>query len=153
MVKEDTPSLNPLGPLRLQRRRTAGARLPPGTVNATRPGLLGNPFIHPDPRMAIEAWGRHMGRGSNSYRIEPGGLQIARNANPRTLHWTWHEWFLAALPSLQGRNIACWCALCPAHADGKPFGLACEACAPCHVDSLGRRANGMQPLGCEAISS
>jgi hypothetical protein len=48
---------------------------------------------------------------------------------------------IAAL--LAGRNVACWCALCPAHAvAGRPIGLACPDCAPCHADTLGEIANG-----------
>lgn len=43
--------------------------------------------------------------------------------------------------SLRGKNLACWCKLCPAHADGKPLGVVCADCAPCHVDLLLTLAN------------
>lgn len=37
---------------------------------------------------------------------------------------------------LRGKGLACWCELCPTHADGKPMGVECPDCAPCHVDPL-----------------
>jgi hypothetical protein len=46
---------------------------------------------------------------------------------------------------LRGKNLACWCKLCPAHADGKPFDVHCDACAPCHTDPLGKIANAPEP--------
>ncbi|MGE7153115.1 DUF4326 domain-containing protein [Methylorubrum rhodesianum] len=49
---------------------------------------------------------------------------------------------VAGLPSLRGKNLACWCALCPEHAAGKPFGIHCCDCSPCHADVLGGLANG-----------
>lgn len=39
-------------PTRIQRRRTKGFRLPPGTVCCTRPGPLGNPFTVAECREA-----------------------------------------------------------------------------------------------------
>lgn len=41
-----------------------------------------------------------------------------------------------AARELCGYNAACWCALCPEHAAGKPLGVKCDACAPCHADVL-----------------
>jgi hypothetical protein len=38
---------------------------------------------------------------------------------------------------LRGKNLACWCRLCDAHKDGKPFGVECADCAACHSDVLG----------------
>ncbi|WP_338662596.1 DUF4326 domain-containing protein [Pararoseomonas sp. SCSIO 73927] len=57
--------------------------------------------------------------------------------------------FAGELEQLRGRNLGCWCALCPDHQAGKPFGVACAACAPCHADTLGELANA--PLTCEAV--
>jgi hypothetical protein len=37
---------------------------------------------------------------------------------------------------LRGKNVACWCNLCAAHAKGKPLGIVCTACDPCHGDTL-----------------
>ena len=43
--------------------------------------------------------------------------------------------------SLAGKNLGCWCALCETHKDGKPLGVHCSACAPCHADVLLLLAN------------
>ncbi|MDU7524165.1 MAG: DUF4326 domain-containing protein [Roseomonas mucosa] len=113
-------------PLRLQRKRTKGFRLPPGTVVATRPTMLGNPFTHPDPAQAVEAYRRLIQGGTQSFEIQPGGLGIARNANPKTLHWSYPDWIKENLPGLRGRRMACFCGLSQ----------------PCHVDVLLEKANG-----------
>jgi hypothetical protein len=42
---------------------------------------------------------------------------------------------------LRGRDLACWCGLCPAHQDGLPLRVACPDCAPCHADVLLELAN------------
>lgn len=42
---------------------------------------------------------------------------------------------------LRGRDLACWCGLCAAHADGLPLGPICADCSPCHVDVLLQLAN------------
>jgi hypothetical protein len=38
------PIGHPAAPMRVQRKRTKGWRMPPNTVNVTRPGKWGNPF-------------------------------------------------------------------------------------------------------------
>jgi Zn finger protein HypA/HybF involved in hydrogenase expression len=42
---------------------------------------------------------------------------------------------------LRGKNQACWCHLCNEHAAGKPLGIICSNCDPCHVDVLLEIAN------------
>jgi hypothetical protein len=51
-------------------------------------------------------------------------------------------WILKDLPSLRGKNLACFCRLCDTHRDGKPLNIRCTDCAACHVDVLGELANG-----------
>lgn len=53
----------------------------------------------------------------------------------------------AWIAPLRGQNLACWCRLCPAHKAGKPFGVECPDCAPCHSDPLGLLANPTLPQG------
>ena len=102
-------------PKRIQRRRVRGWRMPPGA--------------------------KYVGRGSkwgNPYRI---GTCLIPDAQAAV------EAFAANLPlslncdDLRGKDLACWCRLCPEHADGLPLGVTCEACAPCHADPLLRAAN------------
>lgn len=128
---------------RLQRRRTKGARLPAGTVNCCRPGILGNLFVHDtDPAQAVAAFERLVEGGTQSFTCGPStGLRIAPNAHRSAGHWAYADWFRSQLPALRGRDLACYCALCPEHAEGRAAGVVCEACAPCHVDVILRRAN------------
>lgn len=49
--------------------------------------------------------------------------------------------FDAMMSDLRHMNLACFCKLCPEHIDGKPLGVVCEACEPCHVDVLLEVAN------------
>jgi hypothetical protein len=46
-----------------------------------------------------------------------------------------------AIEELRGKNLACWCRLCAAHAAGRPLGGACPDCQPCHADVLLELAN------------
>ncbi|QAY96667.1 hypothetical protein CWB41_13800 [Methylovirgula ligni] len=63
-------------------------------------------------------------------------------------HFVWRS-LRDQIGELRGRNLACWCRLCPRHAaTGKPLDEPCPDCVPCHTDVLGARANGFV---CEAI--
>jgi hypothetical protein len=47
-----------------------------------------------------------------------------------------------ALEDIRGRNLACWCRLCDAHAaKGLPLGVTCADCDPCHAHVLLEIAN------------
>ena len=57
----------------------------------------------------------------------------------------------ATINALRGKNLACWCRLCPAHAmTGLPFDQECADCEPCHGTTLGRVSNC--PI-CEGIDA
>lgn len=123
-------------PLRIQRRRTKGWRLPANTKCVTRPGPCGNPFAP-----GVEG---PMGRKPIDKEGAFGFFRdMMRDAELR---------FAACYPSdewlrskLGGHNLACYCPLCPAHRDGKPLDVECPDCSPCHVDVLGQvlyRRNG-----------
>jgi hypothetical protein len=119
-------------PHRIQLRRIKGWRMPEGTVRVARPSLWGNPFIHPDPTEAVAAYRKHLQGGTQVFEIKPGGLQFAPGCHPRCLHYAWPEWARGNLPSLRGKNLACWCPLDQ----------------PCHADVLLEMANA--PLRCDA---
>ncbi len=110
-------------PQRIQLKRTKGWRIPPLTVKVTRgPGMkFGNPFTVKQLRdlgykgtdtelaeMCVKAF-RLWITGDREY----ADLAIKRDIA------------VEALPSLRGRNLACWC---------KPG-------APCHADILLELAN------------
>lgn len=67
-------------PVRIQRKRTKGWKMPPNTVSVTRPGKWGNPWTF-----------------QNSGIIDPV-MRFACETLP-----------LLDLSELRGKNIACWC--------------------------------------------
>lgn len=81
-------------PNRVQRRRTAGWRMPAGAIYVGRPSRWGNPFD-----------GRLVGRSESVWLFEQ---TLIGNADP-----------LAVIRrELAGRDLACWCPLDqPCHAD------------------------------------
>jgi len=121
-------------PKRIRLSRKRGSRKPPDAVNVARPSKWGNPY----------RWGDYDIRetdnrpASEAVRKREGTLMAVRD------HEAWlilHEKREEIRADLRGRDLACWCPLCPAHADGKPFDVDCGDCAPCHADTLGSIAN------------
>lgn len=107
------------GPVRVQLSRKKGWRMPPNTVSVARPGPFGNPFKVNECRetgfegtdreiaarcvAAFKAWAF-----SPYWRTNWDGEQSEAKRNK----------LLSLLPSLQGKNLACWCRLDhPCHAD------------------------------------
>ena len=91
-------------PVRIQRKRTKGWKMPPDTVCVARPSKWGNPFR------------------PNSWN-EPGFSPVPDDA---TMAVKWYREDLTkvlranpdALAPLRGKNLACWCAVgAPCHAD------------------------------------
>jgi len=87
-------------PVRVQRKRTKGWRMPPNTVSVTRPGKWGNPF--------------RIGDCVNGVILETAEAVVEK-----------HRWWLNATINisevqreLRGKNLACFCPLgSPCHAD------------------------------------
>ncbi|MDI1264985.1 MAG: DUF4326 domain-containing protein [bacterium] len=110
-------------PVRIQRQRTKGSKLPPNTVSVCRPGRWGNPFKVSE------------GFDSGDVKIPAITAEIAV-----TLYREWIETALRnhpstfdALAELRGKNLACWCRVgAPCHADvllELANAPACEVCA------------------------
>ena len=113
-------------PIRVRRSRTKGSKLPPNTVCVTRPGIFGNPFLvakaeeagyrnPPDNPNALAEWCVSLFR---QWLVSVGDPVPAFDGQRAKL--------LAALPTLRGKNLACFCLLD----------------APCHADVLLLFANG-----------
>jgi hypothetical protein len=103
-------------PLRIQRKRAKGFRLPTGTVCVTRPGKWGNPFETAD-EFAV------------AFRMVAESVAAAPifPRNP----WSCDQEFrrmvviVRDIKELHGKTLACWCSL-----DN-----------PCHADVLAREAS------------
>ena len=94
-------------PIRIQRKRTKGWRMPPNTVYVGRPTIWGNPFPV----------------GHSKYPTRK--YAVARFRMALTLdrgYWTGKysdQWMsVRRVNELRGKNLACWCPLdAPCHAD------------------------------------
>jgi hypothetical protein len=106
-------------PARIQRKRTPGWRKPEGAVIVTRPSRFGNRFTlavatemgYVDPHEAVVGAFAEWLRGNRD-------LALSDAADRQ------RERILDGIPSLRGRDLACYC----------PEGL------PCHADELLRLA-------------
>lgn len=85
-------------PKRIQRKRTAGWRLPDNTICATRPGRFANPY--------------RIGDHSFDVRNPEESFEITRE-NCLTLFCSYAEQRLQIEPTwlnpLAGKDLACWC--------------------------------------------
>jgi hypothetical protein len=107
-------------PIRIQRKRTKGWRMPKGAVCVTRPGKWGNTFSVSEYGVKLSVF-NHRQRMRNLAMVNPH-----------------------AFDELRGKDLACWCHLCEKHRDGKPMGVECSDCAPCHADVLLEIANRIE---------
>lgn len=122
-------------PRRIQLSRAAGWRMPENTVKVDRSTKWGNPFKPGKP--SAFSGGRPVQDARHAFVLYRA---VAPDNEPLVT---------AAHGELSGKNLACWCSLCDLHRDGKPFGVDCIVCAPCHADVLIQIANGFK---CEAAS-
>ena len=90
-------------PIRIQRKRTKGWRMPPNTVYVGRPSRWGNPYTVAGYCVSGASWTSTQARQACVDRFED-----EMNA------WTRG----AVQHHLAGKNLACWCPLSqPCHAD------------------------------------
>ncbi|WP_136314449.1 DUF4326 domain-containing protein [Actinomyces procaprae] len=120
-----------MSPRRIQRRRTAGWRMPDGAVYVGRPSRWGNPF-----RQWLEILASNASADQAVLGIPPGipdaihpcWLDTPRAAVEAYLAWLRGDLRAQLVPSppsaseiretLVGRDLACWCPLDePCHAD------------------------------------
>lgn len=120
-------------PKRIQLSRRKGWRMPENTVSVARPGKFGNPFKVNECREA--------GFVGTDTEIATRCVEAFR-VWADTIYWR-NNWqgeeskkaralLLAGLPTLRGKNLACWCKLDQ----------------PCHADVLLELAN--RPVACDA---
>jgi hypothetical protein len=129
-------------PQRVQRKRVKGWRKPKDCVNCARPGPWGNPY-----RVKWSAAGTRIIRAGRLV----GRWHDHREALRQVVALFRNALLIGDLPftaeqvrALKGKDLMCYCALCPKHADGKRWNEECDDCAPCHVDILLAVAQGDQ---------
>jgi Domain of unknown function (DUF4326) len=89
---------------RVQLRRTQGWRMPANTVKVDRSTRFGNPFL-------VSDYGRD--RAIALYRawLMQGGCPVWVPPDARAVLAIQRREILGGLPSLRGKNLACWCAV------------------------------------------
>ena len=110
-------------PVRVQRRRTKGWKMPPDAVYVGRGSKWGNPFVcHPDRGPSGKRWPMTAENAVASFRRT---IEQAGGWYPVPLPWPKGK-VPAGGPTtiedvqreLRGKDLACWCALDqPCHAD------------------------------------
>jgi hypothetical protein len=113
-------------PERIQLSRAKGWRMPPGTVKVSRPSAWGNPY-------RVEVFGRDLAialfRNSVEGCWSPALVASLSDATARHAYdchvATQRKRLMHNVPTLRGKNLACWC---------KPG-------EPCHADVLLELAN------------
>jgi hypothetical protein len=117
-------------PIRIQRKRTKGWKMPENTVYVGRGSPWGNParvgHLFPEPDVGVVEDAAH------ATVIFQDGVECGLEGFPD---------ILKIQQDLYGKNLACWCGLCENHKEGKPFDEECRGCETCHADLLGRIAN------------
>lgn len=105
-------------PKRIQRRRTAGWRMPEGAVYVGRPSQWGNPFTV----------GELVTPPVESYQPTPVHVRDAEHAIRLYRRWLHGSANRCAdlVPELAGKDLACWCPLEDEHGNR----------VPCHADVL-----------------
>lgn len=99
-------------PIRIQRKRTKGWKMPESTVSVCRPGKWGNPFI-------VSEKVRPGARSGTSYFCVPTAQDaVDCYREMMGLDGETAEALRASLHELEGKNLACFCPLNqPCHAD------------------------------------
>lgn len=113
-----------VGPRRIQRRRTKGWRMPPGTVFVGRPTKWGNPFVvvPTEQELTFAGYGNALGAYLSVKTASDAVEQYKRFLKMDEIgRKVAHD----ALNDLRGRNLACWC----------------KEGDPCHADVLLELAN------------
>ncbi len=125
-------------PKRIQLSRKAGWRKPEGAVVCSRPGRWGNPHtVERNESDGGGPWlvmcdGVMLDHGSRDDMVSVAVMGFASDLRDGLLKFKVED----VRRELRGKDLCCWCRLCPAHRDGKPWDVKCAECAPCHVDVL-----------------
>jgi hypothetical protein len=120
-------------PRRIRLSRAKGWRMPAGAMKIDRSTRFGNPFRIGEDGEAADCVALYCG-------LLKDGVQFGAAASTTDQERA-RAAALEGMEHLRGHDLACWCRLCPRHADGKPAGESCRDCSPCHGDVLVEWAN------------
>ena len=128
-----------MNPIRIQRKRTKGWRMPPNTIYVGRPSKWGNPFKVGELYKNTAGWVGLFGilPAKELYKIQDSGVLITRELsidmytrlmglriNPDS---TERDYWIKNLKLLKDKTLCCWC----------------KENEPCHADILLKLANDL----------
>jgi len=100
-------------PIRVQRKRTKGWKMPPNTVSVTRPGKWGNPF-----KVGETFYNPNKGEFG---LITPASIEQCLRLYKKYVSNCMNNqdsWMVKDIKELEGKNLVCFCSLDkPCHAD------------------------------------
>lgn len=105
-------------PIRVQRSRAKGWKMPENTIYVGRPTLWGNPY-----QVGAYIMGNCVLVPGKVY--DTGDAVDCFDAHLASFKTLWPDFFETWIKPLRGKNLACWCTLD----------------MPCHADSLLKAAN------------
>lgn len=115
-------------PQRIQRKRTKGWKMPANAVYVGRPTVFGNPVVVNERCTAKEAVRAYRGLLTAS-QTKVAATMVYEDGSRAIMAGlgmiVWREKVKRLLPTLRGKDLACWCPLDQ----------------PCHADVLLRLAN------------
>jgi hypothetical protein len=107
-------------PVRIQRKRVKGWRMPENTVSVSPPSKFGNPFpvdVYGETG-AVDRFRRLMTGKMSSLEMSQSSRCDQWSAPPCDISLvSIRRWILDDLEELRGKNLACWCKAGPCHAD------------------------------------
>ena len=109
-------------PIRVQRKRTKGCKMPENTVSVTRPGKYGNPFILLGDQIYLNVKyrrpnlypGAFFSIGDQEYCVELFRMLLSGDLdglNDPYIHYWENHFKELDLSVLKGKNLACFCSL------------------------------------------
>ena len=108
-------------PVRIQRKRTKGWKMPPNTVYVGRPTKWGNPFKIGEVTHVLHrsgAWPYEIYADSFHVVNADHAVRLFKHAMKAHPDWRHERWESGDPSELRGKDLACWCPLdLPCHAD------------------------------------
>ena len=109
-------------PVRIQRKRTKGWRMPENTVYVGRPTMWGNPIAVTETCPAEKAASIYRNILKRWSQTKIASCIVTRDGKSAVMEGLgfliWRNTVLKRLEELRGKNLACWCSLDqPCHAD------------------------------------
>ena len=90
-------------PVRIQRKRSKGWKMPENTIDCTRPGPWGNPY-----NTASQGYSKEQDFWLHRTALIEDDDPLS-DADIGEKGAIWRKWVFEHISELRGKNLACWC--------------------------------------------